>query len=119
VLSPTAEDGHDAHPDTLRRATSFIETNPDVELTLADVARAARVTPRALQLAFRRHLDTTPMAYLRRVRLDNARDDLRAATAGDERTVTAVAARWGFTPSRFTEQYRAAYGELPSHTLRR
>ncbi len=32
--------------------------------------------------------------------------------------MTAVAARWGFTPSRFTEHYRAAYGVLPSHTLR-
>jgi len=31
---------------------------------------AAHVTVRAVQLAFRRHLDTTPMAYLRRVRLE-------------------------------------------------
>ncbi len=34
-------------------------------------------------------------------------------------TVTAVAYRWGFSsPSRFAEHYRAAYGELPSETLR-
>jgi AraC-like DNA-binding protein len=79
---------------------------------------AAHVTPRGLQLAFRRHLDTTPMAYLRRVRLDHAREDLRAAIAGDGHTVTTIAARWGFTPSHFTQHYRAAYGELPSHTLR-
>jgi AraC-like DNA-binding protein len=42
-----------------------------------------------------------------------------AATAGDGRTVTSVAARWGFPSSaRYTAQYRAAYGELPSQTLR-
>jgi hypothetical protein len=32
-------------------------------------------------------------------------------------TVTAVAACWGFPPSRFTERYRAVCGVLPSHTL--
>jgi hypothetical protein len=32
---------------------------------VADIAAAARVTTRAVQLAFRRHLDTTPTDYLR------------------------------------------------------
>ncbi|MEU0560255.1 helix-turn-helix domain-containing protein [Dactylosporangium sp. NPDC006015] len=78
---------------------------------------AARWAP-PLQLAFRRHLDTTPMAFLRGVRLSRARGDLLAATAGDGRTVTAIAARWGFTVSRFSQHYHATYGELPSQTLR-
>ncbi|GGQ85573.1 helix-turn-helix transcriptional regulator [Couchioplanes azureus] len=117
VTTPTAGDRHDAHPDTLRRATSYIEANPDIDLTLADIARAAYVTPRALQLAFRRHLDTTPMAYLRRVRLDRAHEDLRAATAGDGQTIATIAARWGFTSSRFARRYRAVYGLPPSRTL--
>lgn len=114
----TATDRRDASPSTLSRGIAYIEANADLDLTLSDIARAAYVTPRALQLAFRRHLDTTPMAYLRRARLGRARDDLRAAAPGDGQTVTAIAGRWGFTSSRFTEQYRAAYGELPSHTLR-
>ncbi|PWW25266.1 helix-turn-helix protein [Geodermatophilus normandii] len=71
-----------------------------------------------MQLAFRRHLDTTPTAYLRQVRLAQAHRQLREATPGDGVTVTAVAARWGFTPSRFTAHYRAAYGVTPSSTLR-
>ncbi|SHG21210.1 helix-turn-helix transcriptional regulator [Geodermatophilus nigrescens] len=108
----------DAHPGTLRRAVAYIEANPDLDLSVADIARAACVTPRAVQLAFRRHLGTTPTAYLRRARLAEAHRQLRDATSGDGVTVTAVAARWGFTPSRFTEHYRAAYGVLPSHTLR-
>ena len=72
-----------------------------------------------MQIAFRRQLDTTPMAYLRRVRLDRAHEQLRAADPGQGTTVTTVATRWGFaSPSRFTADYRAAYGELPSHALR-
>lgn len=120
VSDPTATDRRDANPGTLRRALAFIDASADLEITVSDIARAAYVTPRALQLAFRRLLDTTPTAYLRRVRLDRARDDLRTATAGDGQTVTAIAARWGFpSASRFAEQYRAAYGESPSRTLRK
>jgi AraC-like DNA-binding protein len=120
VTEPTAEDRNDAHSRTVRRAVSFIESNADREITVGDIAVAARVTPRALQLAFRRHRDTTPMAYLRRVRLDQARQELDRARRDQGTTVSAVAYRWGFpSPSRFAEQYRAAYGELPSATLLR
>lgn len=33
-------------------------------------------------------------------------------------TVAAIAARWGFTGSRFSRHYHATYGEPPSRTLR-
>lgn len=115
---PTIEDRHDAHPDTLRRAVAFIDEHAHRDITVADIAAAAFVTIRAIQLAFRRHLDTTPLEYLRRVRLDHAHHALIAADAEYE-TVTAVAYRWGFSsPSRFAARYRATYGLLPGDTLR-
>jgi transcriptional regulator GlxA family with amidase domain len=52
----TAEDQHDASPGTLRRAIAFIEASPDTDIGISDIARAACVTPRAVQLAFRRRL---------------------------------------------------------------
>jgi AraC-like DNA-binding protein len=115
---PTIEDRHDAHPATVRRAVAFIESRADREIGLADIAAEARVTIRAVQLGFRRHLDTTPLAYLRRVRLAQAHREL-AASAPETTTVAAVAARWGFSPSRFTARYRATYGCTPTQTLRR
>ncbi|MET9262128.1 helix-turn-helix domain-containing protein [Amycolatopsis sp. NPDC004079] len=108
----------DAHPRTLRRAIAFMETHADRDIDPADIAWAARVSVRAVQLAFRRHLGTTPMAYLRRIRLDHARTELWTAVSG-KTTVTQVAARWGYArPSMFAAHYRAAYGESPSQTLR-
>lgn len=81
--------------------------------------RAAHVSVRALQLAFRRHLDTTPMAYLRRVRMDRVRADLTAADPAST-SVTTVTARWGFyAAGRFSADYRSAFGEYPRDTLRR
>lgn len=115
LASSMASDRRDAHPQTLRRAIMFIEDNAAKDITAADIAHAARVSIRAMQLAFRRHLDTTPMAYLRRVRLSCADADLRAANG----SVTAIAARWGYArPSVFSAHYRAAYGVSPSKTLR-
>jgi AraC-like DNA-binding protein len=97
---------------------TFIDEHAYEPIAIADIAAAAFVSARAVQLAFRRHLGTTPTAYLRRVRLEHAHRQLQAADPA-LLTVTAVARRWGFpSASRFTASYRAAYGILPSRTLR-
>ncbi|MFI1990604.1 helix-turn-helix domain-containing protein [Actinoplanes sp. NPDC020271] len=116
---PTIEDRHDAHPAALRRALTFIDENAHRDISPADIALAARVTIRSLQLAFRRHLGTTPTTHLRRVRLDHAHRQLLAADPAGT-TVSAIAMRWGFAShSSFTASYRDVYGVLPSTTLRR
>lgn len=103
---------------TLRRAMAFIDEFAGHDISAVDIAAGAHVTLRAVQHAFQRHLGTTPMAYLRRVRLDRARQELLAASPAHA-TVTQIANRWGFSsPSRFTAHYRAAYDELPRETLR-
>ncbi|MGN6751911.1 MAG: helix-turn-helix transcriptional regulator [Intrasporangium sp.] len=119
VLDDRRVDRSDATSETVRRALAFIESNADLDIGVEDIAQARCVTARAVQLAFRRHLDTTPMAELRRVRLARAHDDLRNASPDDGTTVTLVAARWGFpSPSRFSSLYRGVHGRLPSQTLR-
>jgi AraC-like DNA-binding protein len=112
-------DSRDAHPATLRRALEHIETHAHLDLTPAEIAAAAHVSIRALQLAFRRHLGTTPMGHLRTVRLARVRRDLEAADPA-EASVAQVAARWGFShQGHFGQAYRSAYGETPGATLRR
>ena len=118
LTDPTIEDRRDAHPDCLRRAISFIDDNAHRDISAADIAAAAHVTIRTIQHAFRRHLDTTPTAYLRHVRLHHTHRDLQAADPTTT-TVFAVASRWGFpNHSRFTSAYHQAYGTTPSQTLR-
>jgi AraC-like DNA-binding protein len=120
TASPPPLHGRDArNGDALRRAISFIDSNADRDIGIAEIAAAARVSRRAVQVAFQRHLETTPTGYLRRVRLDYAHHELMAAGPDDHLTVTDVAYRWGFSsPSRFAERYRAAFGYSPSVTLR-
>ena len=106
-------------PATVRRAVAFIEEHAGEPMTLADIAAAAGVQPRALQTAFGRYFDLTPMAYLRRVRLERAHRDLQAGDAAAGAGVAEIAARWGFARAgRFAARYQQTYGQTPSHTLR-
>lgn len=113
----TEPDGPAAHPGTVRRAVGFMESHLDEAITVADIAAAAGVTVRALQTAFRRRLDCTPLDHLRRLRLAEVRAELLAADP-HEQTVAAIAARWGFHHhGRMSAVYRDLYGEQPSTTL--
>ena len=97
----------------------YIEANAESDLTPGILARAAGVSLRTLHAAFQQQLGESPMAYVRRVRLGRVRAEL---LRGDPTTVrvTDVAMRWGFLhPSRFAEQYRQQFDELPSATLHR
>lgn len=118
LIDPTARDRRDATSATVRAAVTYIEEHAHRDLSVADISAAVNVSIRAVQCAFRRHLDTTPMAYLRRVRLERAHRDLLAADPRDGATVTMIAARWGFlSHSRFAARYRRAYDVSPRHTL--
>ena len=110
--------GHRVLPAAVRRAERYMEEHAGDDIALADVAAAARIGARALQLAFRRHHDMTPLEYLRRVRLGRAHRDLQAGNPVDD-TVGAIASRWGFTHhGNFSAAYLRAYGRSPSITLR-
>ena len=107
-----------AQPPTLRRATAFIHDNAHRDIGLGDIATAIGVTPRSVQYTFRRHLGTTPLEYLRRVRLEKAHRDLQAADPAVD-TVMEIAGRSRFGhPGRFSMAYKEAFGSPPSRTLR-
>lgn len=105
-----------AAPATVRRAISYIHTHASEPITVDDVARAARISTRGLQYAFRRALDVSPTEYLRDVRLAGAHEELRRL---DAPRVAEIARRWGFaSASRFAAHYRARYGRTPAQTSR-
>ena len=108
-----------APPAAVRRAAAFIDAHASQPVTVAQIAAAAGVTPRALQYAFRRHHGTTPTGYLRQARLERAHRELRSAQSGDGVTVADIARKWGWAGrTQFTAAYRQRFGTPPSHTLR-
>ena len=82
----------------------------------AEMAAYAGIKPRALQKLFLKHFNTTPAHYVREVRLEEARKQLR--DPGRARSVTAVATGLGFDHlGRFAAAYHQKFGETPSATL--
>lgn len=105
-----------AAPRHVRKAEEFVRANLDAPISLEDIATAAGVTPRSLQLGFRNFRNTSPMALLRSERLRRVHDELMAGAPGT--SVTEVATRWGFSHlGRFSQSYREKYGQSPSKTL--
>jgi AraC-like DNA-binding protein len=105
-------------PAAVRIAIDLMEAEPGRPLTTSVLAAEAYVSVRTLQESFRRHLGISPMAYLRKVRLRRAHEDLRTADPSMT-TVATIAHRWGFTHlGRFAAVYQTAFGEPPMATLR-
>lgn len=114
LLRPT----NAAAPYYVRRAIDYIHANAPNPITPQDLVTVAGVSARSLYYGFRRWRGTTPMAYLRNVRLALARKELEAARANGG-NVTEIAMNVGYEHlSRFSKDYREKYGESPSMTLR-
>lgn len=102
----------------LRPVIEYMEQHADEPLSPPELARIGCMSVRTLHATFQQELGESPMAYLRRVRLDHVRAELMRADPTLTR-VTDVALRWGFLhQSRFAQQYKERFGELPRDTLR-
>jgi AraC-like DNA-binding protein len=105
-------------PGPLQEALELIEVDPMAFTTVGDLAKRVHASVRALEEGFKKHLDTTPMAYLRQVRLSRVHSELRFADPTTN-TVGRIATRWGFRQlGRFASVYRDCFGELPAETLK-
>ncbi len=100
------------------RAHELLEARVREPIRISVLAQELGVSLRALELGFLKRYGCTPSKALRDNRLGLARHKL--LTAVPATTVTEVAVSSGFgNPGAFAARYRAAFGELPSQTLKR
>lgn len=100
------------------RARQFALQEPELPPTIHDLCRHIGVSRRKLQDCFQEEFGLSPAQYLRIIRLNAVRRELRQKPAAN-RLVGDIAARWGFWHlGRFASDYKAMFGELPSETLR-
>jgi len=106
-------------PRFVRAVEDYIRQNYAEALTIEKLAAVAGVSARTLFAGFRDFRDTTPMAFAKKVRLDKARQGLRAIEPCGSAGVTKIAFDCGFSHlGRFAALYRSQFGELPSTTVR-
>ena len=114
-----AEDlsAHRRHEKIMRRVHGMIEQHPEEPVYLADLCAAAGVSERTLRTCCYESLGMGPKQYLQRRRMTLARQALHHGNAA-ETTVTEIAAQFGFWQfGRFSVEYKALFGEMPSTTL--
>jgi len=105
-------------PNYLRLARDFMHREARNNPSMVAVARAANISVRTLETSFRLHMDVTPHAYLRTLRLKMAREVLN--DVDDTRPIAEVAADHGFPHAgRFAQYYTQLFGESPSQTRRK
>ena len=98
-------------------AIDYIHENIKKALSMKSLVKQLETTTRSLHLGFVETFGTSPIAYIRNLRLANARRDLIRNTWP---TVTETAMYWNFHHlGRFSKAYQNAYGEIPSETARR
>lgn len=105
-------------PADLVRAIGWLRDHLSEPVRLDILAQIAGVRPRTLETHFKAFLGTTPLGWVRRMRLARARQEF--VRWGADATVTTVALSAGFTQlGRFAAEYRKAFGELPSAAVQR
>lgn len=111
-------DTRDIAPWQVRRVEEYIEANWSRPITIEVLAEAINASARSIFKTFADHRGYSPMEFLRKVRLRQARSMLLNPNAVT--TVTAVGLACGFINlGHFARYYHAAFGELPSETLAR
>lgn len=106
-------------PYYVKRAEDYIHANGEKPLRMTELVRHCGVSTSALCAGFQKFRGTSPMAYVKSVRLERARAVLLGGGLSCG-TVTAAAMRVGFSHlGHFTADYKRKFGETPSETLRR
>lgn len=100
------------------RACDLMLAHTEEPLSILQVCSRIGASRRKLNYCFQDTLGITPVKYLRAIRLNRVRRELKQVR--DLRTgVQDIATRWGFWHfGQFSLDYKLQFGELPSATLR-
>lgn len=91
---------------------SYVRQNLDAPLTVPELAARAFMSPSGFYAYFKQHLGTTPLAYVKRVRLNHAGYQL----AQTDLPLDAIAQRVGFAnPFHLSREFKRQFGVTPSH----
>jgi AraC-like DNA-binding protein len=107
-----------AAPSAVRTVEEFIEANWDKPIDIMAMSAVAKVSARSLFRQFKKDRGYSPADFAKRIRLHRAREMLEQPV--EDTSVTQIALKCGFQNSgHFARDFRLAFGELPSDTLKR
>ncbi|MCF7981861.1 MAG: AraC family transcriptional regulator [Pseudomonadales bacterium] len=106
-------------PHYVHYVEDYVNQHSAEAITLSQLVEISGVSGRTLLEGFRRYKGTSPMKYLKSVRMERVHEELKNADPGRYR-VTEIALAWGFTQlGKFSVEYKQRFGESPSDTLKK
>ncbi|MCA8001647.1 helix-turn-helix domain-containing protein [Burkholderia metallica] len=110
---------HACRADIVRRVHDYVIDHPEAPVDVLSLCAQLRVSRRTMQNSFQSVVQTSPLHYVRSLRLSQVRRILLDTRQADL-SISDAAARWGFIHlGHFANAYNAQFGELPSTTARR
>jgi AraC-like DNA-binding protein len=107
-------------PAYIQKIHHFITTHASEEISAETLQELAGVSKSKLYEEFQTHYGTSPLAYLKKYRLQQIYKVLSAPGTGQKISISQLAFQWGFNHlSRFSQEYREEFGEKPSETKNR
>jgi len=96
---------------------SFLLNSLEETMTIQSIAEQFRVSDKTLESSFKSLFGITPKQFICLLKLNHAHQDLQL-TYKETTNVSDIAIKWGFSHfGRFSKEYKALFGELPSETL--
>jgi AraC family transcriptional regulator, ethanolamine operon transcriptional activator len=101
----------------VREAENYMLAYLNQPMTLLEICEAIGVSERTLTYAFNDRTGVSPKAYLKALKLNRLREDLKVADPLTD-SVHHLARHWGLDHSgALASDYKILFGELPSQTL--
>lgn len=115
--NPKSYHDYRIHRYIVNRVRELTLSNVDSPLTISELCTHLRISRRTLNHAFVRVIGITPVAYMRNIRLNRVRRELKSKPH-QITSIASVAIKWGFWHmSLFSRYYRELFGECPMETL--
>ncbi len=90
----------------------------DGKISVSELSKQYQVSEKTLQNSFKSLFGFTPKRFLRQLKLNHVRNELKNSNAS-QTTVSKSAHRWGFTHmGSFSQYYTELFNENPSQTLK-
>ncbi len=116
ILSCTQKNSNISENDKINESIKFINANYEKEISLDDLALNVSLSKSYFIKLFTKTMKTTPIEYLKRIRLQNAKKMLLA----NRLSITKISQQCGFnSPSYFTKTFKEFYNETPKEFMQR
>jgi AraC-like DNA-binding protein len=100
------------HTEKLSEALSYIQRNYAAHISLEQLSRVAKLSPRNFQKTFKDYIGTSPSKYIIKIRLQHAKKMLNETNLN----ISEIAYMNGFEDGAyFTKQFRNFFGTSPSN----